>query len=154
MAQTLTNLLVHCVFHKLPSAPFITKKDRPLLNQYLISVCANQGCPCVMANGPGDHIHLLLALSPTVALSALVKELKRSSSLFLKEHNEKYYHRFYWQHGYGAFSVSSRVKDAVIQYILSQEEHHKRQNSADEFLALLKNAHVEGYVPGFYWQET
>jgi REP element-mobilizing transposase RayT len=153
MAQTLTNLLVHCVFHKLTSAPHITKEDRPLLHQYLRGICANIGCQCIVANGTGDHVHLLLVLSPTVSLSALVKELKRSSTLFLKEHKNQYYRQFYWQHGYGAFSVSHKIKDAVIQYILNQEEHHTKQNIGDEFMALLKNAHVEGYIPGLYWRD-
>ena len=119
-----------------------------------MGICANHGCPCIVANGPGDHVHLLFALSPAVSLSTLVKELKGSSTIFLKKHNEKYYQRFYWQHGYGAFSVSNKVKDAVIQYILNQEEHHTRQNVGDEFMALLNNAHVEGYMPGLYWQEV
>jgi len=87
-----------------------------------------------------------------MALSHLVGEMKRTSTLFLKQCDATYYHRFQWQSGYGGFSVSEKLRDAVYQYIAQQEEHHKRHSVQDEFELLLRNAGVTRYEGQYYWQ--
>ena len=87
-----------------------------------------------------------------MALSHLVGEIKRTSTLFLKQCDATYYHHFQWQSGYGGFSVSEKLRDAVYQYIAHQEEHHKRHTVQDEFEVLLKNAGITRYEGQYYWQ--
>lgn len=153
MTQTLSNLLVHAVFHKGASAPSVSSEHQPLLNQHIVAACVHLGCRCLIANGPGDHEHLLLVLSTDVSLASVVKEVKRTSTRLLKEIDAARYHAFHWQQGYGAFSVSPRHRDDVYQYILHQAEHHRRQATDVEFEALLRNAGVEKYQREFYWSE-
>ena len=153
MSQSLCNLLVHCVFHKSQSAPMIKIDDQQLLNKYIIEICEKLKCHCLVANGPGDHEHILVVLSSNVAVAQLVKEVKRVSTTFLKEHDAAYYLGFHWQSGYGAFSVSYKHKDAVFQYIMNQVGHHQKHSSEDEFVALLHSANIQDYTKEFYWSE-
>ncbi len=152
MSQTLCNLLIHGVFHKKRTAPDIRRDDQTRLNSFIQRTCEAHKCPCLIANGPGDHIHFLIVVSPEMALSHLVGEMKRTSTLFLKQCDATYYHRFQWQSGYGGFSVSEKLRDAVYQYIAQQEEHHKRHSVQDEFELLLRNAGVTRYEDQYYWQ--
>ena len=152
MSQTLCNLLIHGVFHKKGTAPNIRKDDQQRLHSFIQQTCKTHQCPCLIVNGPGDHLHFLVVLSPNMALSHLVGEIKRTSTLFLKECDATYYCRFQWQSGYGGFTVSERLRDAVYNYIAHQEEHHKRNSVQDEFELLLKNAGVIRYESRYYWQ--
>lgn len=151
MPQTLTHILVHCVFHKKRSAPIIRTEDHLRAKCFVQETCSQLRCPCLIANGTGDHLHLLVYLSPTVSLSDLVKEVKRVSTNFLKKCDSIYYKDFHWQAGYAAFSVSYKLKEVVYQYIAQQEEHHRKQSLEDEFMALLRNAHIEGFEEEYYW---
>jgi len=152
MSQTLCNLLIHGVFHKKRTAPDIRREDQTRLNSFIKRTCEAHKCPCLIANGPGDHIHFLIVVSPEMALSHLVGEIKRTSTLFLKQCDATYYHHFQWQSGYGGFSVSEKLRDAVYQYTAHQEEHHKRHTVQDEFEVLLKNAGITRYEGQYYWQ--
>lgn len=152
MSQHLCNILVHCIFHKGAQAPDIREQDQAMVNKYVAGICEQKLSHCLVVNGPGNHLHILISLAPTIALSELIKEIKRVSTLFLKEQDGVYYHQFYWQSGYGAFSVSYKVKDAVCQYILNQTEHHRKVSLEDELTALARNAKVDGYQREYYWE--
>lgn len=150
MAQTLCRLLIHCIFHKKASAPVIRDEEQHRLNLFIQKTCSTYNCPCLTVNGPGDHLHLLIALSPEVPLSSFIKEIKRLSTRFLKECNMPYYHDFYWQAGYAGFSVSDKFRDAVFRYIANQKEHHRSVSPHHEFEMLLRNAGISA-DDWFYW---
>ena len=151
MPQTLSNVLLHAIFHKGATSIDVKPQDQPLLNAYIVSICNRLECPCLIANGPGNHEHLLLVLSPKISFSELIKEVKRLSSTFLKKQNPRYYHSFHWQSGYGMFSVSYKSKEAVYQYIANQQAHHKKVSIEKEWRSLLKSANVTDYQPDLYW---
>jgi hypothetical protein len=93
-------------------------------------------------NGVEDHFHIFTSLHPTVCLSDLVKDIKVSTSKWMKEDGG--FPAFtHWQDGYGAFTVSQSDKGAVIEYIKSQQEHHKKVSFRDELRALLVKYGVE-----------
>jgi len=75
-----------------------------------------QDCETLIVNGVEDHIHALFALSRTHSIASVVKEIKRTSSVFAKELSPALA-KFHWQGGYGAFSVSQSNLDEVIRYI-------------------------------------
>lgn len=89
-----------------------------------------------------DHVHLLTGLRPSMSVSDLARDVKAGSSKLI---NEKKWIRskFYWQEGFGAFSYSRNQIDSVIQYILNQEEHHRKKTFRDEYLDLLKEFEIE-----------
>ena len=154
MTQSLSNILVHCVFHARRSSPIVRQSDRKALNLYVVEICNRLHSPCLIANGPGNHLHVLLALSPNMAVAEVVKEVKRVSSVFLKDLDDRYYRDFHWQSGYGAFSVSHKFRDNVYQYILHQEEHHQKVSMEAELKTLMLNAHVNEYEERYYWNTS
>jgi len=81
-------------------------------------------------------------LRPHQALSDLVRDIKRSSSLWINEHKIQQ-GNFAWQEGFGAFSYSKSHVPNVINYIKNQEEHHKKQSFLDEYRSFLKEFEVE-----------
>ena len=84
-----------------------------------------------------DHVHLLVRHGRTTSQADWVKEIKRSSSIWIKERDPRV-KDFTWQSGYGVFSVSASNLDAVRDYVSKQDEHHKQQGFQDEFRMLLK----------------
>ena len=94
-------------------------------------------------------MHLLISLSPVHSLSDVVKKIKSNSSKWI---NEKRYltGKFFWQKGYGAFSVSKSQTDLIIQYIENQENHHKKLTFKEEYLKLLK-LHQIDYDEKYLW---
>jgi REP element-mobilizing transposase RayT len=92
--------------------------------------------------GTEDHVHILCRLSKTIDVATLIRELKRESSKWIKEQNPRLAD-FSWQKGYGAFSVSPSHVPALIEYILNQEEHHRRETFQDEYRRLCKKYGVD-----------
>jgi hypothetical protein len=62
-------------------------------------------------------------LSKKIALIKLIEEVKSHSSKWIKAKGASYA-SFYWQIGYGAFSVKPSEIENVIAYINNQHEHH------------------------------
>ena len=91
-------------------------------------------------NGMSDHLHILMALPPTIDIAEAMRFIKANSSKWM---SERFGRPFEWQKGYGAFSVSRSGMDAVVKYIENQAEHHKKFDFRTEFLALLKKYEVE-----------
>ena len=149
MPQSLAQLYVHIVFSTKNRQPFL--KDRAFcgrVHAYLLGIYENQGSPSLRVGGPDDHVHTLCRLSKTHDVATLIRELKRDSSKWIKEENPRL-GDFYWQQGYGAFSVSPSHVPALVEYIINQEEHHRRESFQDEFRRLCKKYGVaidERYV--------
>jgi putative transposase len=125
MPQSLANILVHTIFSTKDRQPFL--RDRALreeLHRYLGGILTNLACPPIKIGGVEDHVHLLSALSRTCEPAAMVKELKRSSSLWLRTRSPDL-KNFAWQRGYGMFSIGFSQIKMTRHYIERQEEHHR-----------------------------
>jgi putative transposase len=72
----------------------------------------------------------------------LIRELKRQSSKWIKEESPDLT-SFYWQQGYGAFSISPSHLVALTAYIANQEKHHKSETFQDEFRRLLAKYKID-----------
>ena len=88
-------------------------------------------------------------LSKKLALIKLLEEAKSHSSKWIKIKGPEF-ENFYWQNGYGAFSVNPSETDRVIHYILNQKEHHKKISFQDEYRAFLKKYNV-AYDERYVW---
>lgn len=128
-----------------------TKDRHPFLNDsalrtemhvYLGGASKQLDCPPILAGGVGDHVHLLARHGRIIAQADWVKELKRVSSIWIKERDASLSH-FAWQSGYGVFSVSASNLDVVRDFIARQEEHHRKSTFQDEFRALLRKHGME-----------
>ncbi|WP_158860079.1 transposase [Lunatibacter salilacus] len=103
----------------------------------------------VKIGGYKDHIHILCVLSRKVALMKFIEEVKSHSSIWIKTKGAKY-QKFYWQRGYGSFSVNPTEIDIVEKYIENQAEHHKSKTFQEEYLAFLKKYKIE-YDERYLW---
>ena len=133
MAQSLAKILVHTVFSTKDRRPLLRdKRLREELHRYLGGILANHDCQPIIVGGVEDHVHILSMLSRTCQASSMVKEVKRSSSLWLKTKGTEL-RDFSWQNGYGIFSIGFSQIDSVRNYIAEQEEHHRKRSFQDEF---------------------
>jgi putative transposase len=124
--QSLAKILVHTVFSAKDRRPFLRDKIlRAELHRYLGGILTNLDCQPVIVGGVEDHVHCLCALSRTCEAAAMVKEVKRGSSLWLKT-KEAELTDFAWQNGYGIFSIGFSQMPMVRDYIAGQEEHHRK----------------------------
>lgn len=107
------------------------------LYKYIWGFVKNKKSKLYRVNGSTEHIHLLVDIHPTIALATFVKDLKVSTSLWLK--TQKEFSNFEgWAEGYGAFSISHSDTNRVIEYIKNQKEHHKKETFDGEYKRLLK----------------
>ena len=136
--------LYHVVFTTLRREPVISETHCENLYRVLASEIARHKSKALIINGMHDHIHILLSLSPQMALSDLIREIKSRSSVWMK--SSGLFPLFKgWEKEYGAFSLSASHKDAVYNYILGQKEHHSNVNLDGEFRRLLMKAGLRFY---------
>ena len=134
--STYTQVYYHIVFSTKERVPSLVADKREDLFRYIWGILKNNKSHAYRINGVEDHIHILASLHPTVCLANLVKDIKTGTSKWIKE-NLVFPEFTHWQDGYGAFTVSHSEKDAVIEYIKNQPEHHKRGSFRDELRGLL-----------------
>ena len=149
MAQTLVSLLVHLVFSTKNRVDFITPDIEPDLFAYLSAILNRHESRCLAVGGTANHVHLLVSMSKNVALSALVGELKKSSSKWIKTKGNQF-RDFGWQDGYGAFSIGESNVSALKRYISRQKEHHRARTFESEILSLLEKYGVK-YDERYLW---
>ncbi len=142
MSQSLTKLVTHITFSTKHRQPFIDENIEPSLHAYLGGVCNELDCLPIKIGGYVDHVHILCFLSKKIAVIKLLEEIKKRSSKWIKTEGAPY-EQFYWQDGYGAFSVNPSEIDVVVRYIEGQHEHHQKISFQDEYRAFLKKYKVD-----------
>ncbi len=143
MSQSLVQIYVHLVFSTKDRRPWL--RDVPFrerLHAYLTGACRGQQSPSIRVGGVEDHVHLLVRLGKTINVAALVREIKRESSKWVKAESPGL-GDFQWQSGYGAFSISPAHVDALTEYIRNQEQHHRKESFQDEFRRLCVKYGIE-----------
>jgi putative transposase len=137
------------VFSTRDRLPKITPEIQPHLFEYIGGICNNLSCQPIIVGGHTDHIHILNLLAKNITVPKLLQELKGSSSLWIKTKGDEF-QDFYWQEGYGVFSVDSHGAAEVKRYIQNQGEHHKKKSFKEEFVEILKENEVE-YDERYLW---
>lgn len=140
MSQTCGNIILHLIFSTKHRMPLITQEVRSDLFAYLGGIVREMGGTALIINGTCDHVHMLIRIRPVHSMAEVARVLKANSSKWIRERGHT---EFSWQAGYGAFSVSQSGIAAVIKYIATQEEHHKKRSFQEEFIAFLKKNNVE-----------
>lgn len=137
MSNTYTQLYIQLVFAVKGRNNFISYDWEEELYKYITTVVQNDKHKMLAINGMPDHIHIFLGLNPAIAISDLVKDIKRASNNLI---NEKglIKGRFEWQSGYGAFSYAKSQIDQVCKYIINQKIHHSKIPFKTEYISLLK----------------
>lgn len=142
MANTYTQIFYHIVFAVKGRANLVNSIWKDDLYKYISGIVTNQDQKLYIVNGMPDHIHILVSCKPNMALSNLVKEIKEHSSKYI---NDKGFiqGKFNWQEGFGAFSVSFKNVEQVVNYIKNQEKHHEVKSFKDEYLEFLKEQNID-----------
>ena len=152
MAQSLSKLYVHLIFHIKNNQVKIRIIDKNDLYAYMGSIIKDNDSIPILINGADDHVHVLCIMSKNSALAKLVEEIKRHSSRWIKKKGGSYYSTFAWQGGYGAFTVSPSLHDKTKRYIENQERHHKKMTFREEYLMFLKEYKV-AYDERYLWTD-
>ncbi len=142
MSHTHAHILLHCVFSTKERQNLIRNPEE--LWRYVAALAHAKNIHVVAAGGTENHLHMLILLPQTVTLAVAMREIKANSSRWLRESSAV----FQWQEGYGAFSVSQSRRQAVVDYIANQAQHHQKRSFEEEFVALLKNSGVQ-YDPRY-----
>ncbi|MBD2770422.1 IS200/IS605 family transposase [Hymenobacter sp. BT664] len=153
MTNTYTQLYIHLVFAVQGRQQLIAETVRERLQQYLCGILRDRQHKALSIYCMPDHTHLLVDLHPDQSVAELVQLVKSNSTKWLNE-NRLLPGRFEWQRGYGAFSYAKSQLDSVINYILTQPEHHRKFSFREEYLDILKRFEIE-YDPRylFSWSE-
>lgn len=139
VAHKYPNILIHLVFSTKERAKLIPTELLPRLAKYFAGIGRNHGIPVLAVGGISNHVHLLIVLPSDMTPAKAVQVLKANSSRWIRQHGIT----FTWQEGYGAFSVSSSNKAAVVDYIEHQAEHHRVRSYETEFEAMIRKSGMQ-----------
>ena len=149
MAGKYLSLLVHFVWSTKNREPWIAPEWSDNLYAYIGGVLRKKKAKLICAGGISDHIHVYSSLPSTLTVADAVNAMKANSSRWIHEEIPQK-SGFAWQDGYGAFSVNKSSEQRVTDYIMNQEEHHKRYSFQSEFLTLLR-LHEIDYDERYLW---
>jgi REP element-mobilizing transposase RayT len=142
MPQSLSKVIIHIIFSTKDREPWLDRDVRPRMHAYVATICRDLNAEALRVGGVADHLHIVTTLPRTLSQAAMVETLKKTSSKWIKGLNSKY-RRFYWQRGYGAFSVSPSQLNAVLEYGESQEAHHRTRSFQEEYRDFLRKCGVK-----------
>jgi putative transposase len=143
MSQSLSQIYVHMVFSTKNRINYLSEpKICDELYAYIVGILKNIGSEALIINGASDHIHILCTLPRSFNISNMIKEIKRSSSLWIKTKEIKLA-SFQWQAGYGVFSVSYKNLQSAKHYIENQQHHHKNLTFKEELIKFLRDHNME-----------
>ena len=151
MPGTYSQIYIHLVFAVQNRESMIQPAWEEDLYKYITGIVQNKKQKMLAINGMPDHLHLLLNLRPSCCIADLVRETKKSSTVWI---NEKKLTpcKFNWQEGYGAFSHGHGSVSHVISYVMNQKNHHRHKTFQDEYLGFLEKfdiPHQDEYL--FRW---
>ncbi|MEO6668205.1 MAG: IS200/IS605 family transposase [Ferruginibacter sp.] len=137
MAGTFSQIYIQIVFAVKYRENLISYNWNKDLHKYIAGIINGKNQKSIIVNGMPDHIHAFVGLKPAMSISDLVRDIKNNSSNFIND-NKLIKGKFAWQDGFGAFSYAHSQISNVYNYILNQEEHHKKKTFRQEYLEFLK----------------
>jgi putative transposase len=142
MPNTYSQIYIQIVFAVKGRECFIKEPFREELQKYIAGIVANKKQKLYAIYCMPDRVHIFVSMTPVLALSDLVRDIKANSSAFIKE--KKWVNSlFRWQEGYGAFSYQKNQATEVVNYILNQPEHHRRMTFKEEYIDFLRKFEIE-----------
>jgi putative transposase len=142
MPQSLSKVILHIIFSTKNREPWLDSEVRPRMHAYLATICHDLGADFVRVCGVPDHVHIVTTLPRTLSQAQLIEQIKKVSSKWIKALDTRY-RGFFWQRGYGAFSVSPSQLDSVLEYVNQQREHHRTRTFQEEYRDFLRKHGVD-----------
>lgn len=151
MSQSLAKIYIHLIFSTKERFPFIIIEWRDKLHAYIAGILKNYtNSSFSLIGGTADHIHILFCLPANIALANIIKDIKRDSSIWMKQQGCQ---KFVWQGGYAAFSVSESIVETTSNYIVNQEEHHKKMSFTEEVSRFCKLYKIDKYDEEYFTKD-
>ncbi|MCM2369597.1 IS200/IS605 family transposase [Aporhodopirellula aestuarii] len=142
MPQSHSALYAHLIFSTKDRFPFLKDVLRQRTHAYLSTLFRDMGSAFVVVGGVADHVHVLFDLGRIHAAKDFVEQVKRESSKMIKTW-EPNLDKFYWQRGYGIFSVSPTHRESVEAYVRNHEEHHRKKSFQEEYRNFLNRYGID-----------
>jgi putative transposase len=142
MPGTYSQIYIQMIFAVNGRENLIQKPWRTELHKYISGIITNKNQKAIIVGGVADHVHIFVGLRPAMTISDLVRDVKNNSTNFINKRGFVK-GRFSWQESFGAFSYSHSHIDLVYNYILNQEEHHRRKTFREEYISFLKKFEIE-----------
>jgi REP element-mobilizing transposase RayT len=142
MPGTFSQIYIQYVFAVKGRENLLLSPWREEVFKYMAGIIKGKNQKAIIINGVTDHVHVFVGLKPGMSISDLIRDVKNNSSNFINE-NKFVKGKFEWQEGYGAFSYSHSQLDNVYQYILNQEDHHRKTSFKQEYISFLKKFEIE-----------
>ncbi len=140
--STYTQILYQIVFSTYKREPSIVPEKKEQLFRYIWGCMEKRNCKLYRINGVEDHLHIITHLHPSQSLADLVHDIKLASGNYIKR-NALFPYFNGWQKGYGAFTYTNKEKQALVQYVMNQEAHHRTVDLKDEYIGLLIAHEIE-----------
>ncbi len=142
-------LLYHIVFRTQGSQPTVKIEHADQLYSYITGIIKNKNSHMYRINGVENPLHILTDVHPSIALADCVREIKVSSSIWMK--SSGLFPSFNgWAEGYGSFTCSFMDMGRLIDYVKNQQEHHRKKTFEEEYRKLLLESGIridERYFP-------
>jgi len=142
MPQSLSKVILHIIFSTKDREPWLDSHMRPRMHAYVATICRDLGAELVHVGGVSDHVHVITTLPRTLSQAQFIEQIKKTSSKWIKALDARY-RGFFWQRGYGAFSVSPSQVETVLQYVEAQPKHHGTRTFQEEYRELLRRHRVD-----------
>ena len=137
MPQSLSQVILHIIFSTKNREAWLDQATRAQMHAYLATVCRDLGGELVRVGGVADHVHIITTMPRTISQAQMIEQIKKTSSKWIKGLDTRY-RGFFWQRGYGAFSVSPSQLQPALKYVDEQEEHHRTRTFQEEYRELLR----------------
>lgn len=112
----------HVVWATEDRRPLITPANEALLHRYIMQKVAELGIYLYAIGNDVDHVHVVWAVPPRLAVAHAIKHVKGATSHYMKvEAGEA---SFAWQRGYGIMSLGETQRTKAVDYVLRHKELH------------------------------
>lgn len=142
MPQSLSRVILHIIFSTKDREPWLESNVRPRMHAYLATICRDLGADLARVGGVADHVHIVTMMPRTLSQAQLIEQIKKLSSKWIMTLDARY-GGFFWQRGYGAFSVSPSQLEEVLRYVEAQQEHHRTRTFQEEYREPLRRHGVD-----------
>jgi len=140
--STYTQFLYQLVFGSKDHNPFLSSKNSDILFAYIAGILKKKSCHSYIVGGAVNHIHMITHIHPTTCPAYLIKDIKEATHAMICRERDLFPYFSGWQVGYSGFTYHISSKKALINYVLNQEEHHKKVSFKEELINMLMDNDV------------
>ena len=152
-------LFYHLVWSTKNRQPLLMPEVEPVIHGFLRAKAIGLGATVFALNGTADHVHMVAAIPPKIAVAKFVGQVKAVASTKFNKTEYGRIHPFFWQAEYGAFSFDRKRLPPVIDYVEGQKEHHAQNRTIavlerldDLGVQMIREPHVGYTVDDARWR--